>query len=217
MFNSCEILKEHKEINEATSLLKQMGVSGNPICDCKDWDLAHVLPKLSNGNILDMGCQGSPLLLNAAKIGIIGEKIGIDLTPLPQQDGITTIQGDITNTKLPSEHFDYITCLSVVEHGVDVESLSKECGRLLKPKGKMFLTFDYWDPKVIAGMTLFGMPWNIYCKEDAKRLIYKMENNGITMVAPMNWEQKEQVIRPGYHSPGNVSYTFGVFEMEKCG
>jgi SAM-dependent methyltransferase len=215
MFEPCEILRDRAQISEASSLLKGMGVSGNPICECKDWDMAHVLPRLSHGNLLDMGCQGSPLLGNAETIGIVGEKIGIDLVPLPQRHGITLVQGDMTKTNFPSEHFDYITCLSVVEHGVNIKDFSKECSRLLRPGGKLFLTFDYWNPKIHTNMTLFGAPWNIFCKEDAEFVIHETESNGMAMVVPMNWTQGNPVIRPGYHSPGSVSYSFGILEMEK--
>ena len=215
MFNSCEILKSRKEVDKATSILCKMGLMCNSACGCKDWDMAHVLPQLANGNILDMGCQGSLVLSNTILMGIVGEKIGIDLVALPQQFGFKTIQGDLTCTGLPSEHFDYITCLSVVEHGVDTKKFAKECGRLLRRNGRLFLTFDYWDPKTCTSMALFGQPWNILCRIEVESLIQEMEAYGISIVSPMIWTQEEKVIYPGYHSPNNSAYTFGAIEMMK--
>ena len=105
--------------------------------------------------MLDMGCQGSIVLDNAKKLGLAGEKIGIDLVELPAREGIRLIKGDLTDTGLPAAHFDYLTCLSVIEHGVDVRAFVAECARLLKPGGKLFVTFDYWNPKITTDLRLF--------------------------------------------------------------
>jgi SAM-dependent methyltransferase len=48
---------------------------------------------------------------------------------------ITYRHGDITHADYADESFDAITCLSVVEDGVNVESYFKEMWRILKPGG----------------------------------------------------------------------------------
>ncbi len=213
-FNPCEILKTKADIDKSSQFLRSEGLVLND-CDCKNWDLAHVLPGLGHGNILDMGCRGSIVLENAQRLGLAGEKVGIDLAALPPQDGITLIQGDLTKTGLPSGHFDYITCLSVIEHGVDVHAFIAECARLLKPGGKLFLTFDYWDPKITSGIRLFGAPWTLFCRNDVEALIKACAAAGLKIAAPMDWTQQDGVIRPGYWAPGNFAYTFGITEFVK--
>ena len=52
--------------------------------------------------------------------------------------------GDITHTDYADESFDAITCLSVVEDGVNVESYFKEMWRILNPAG-------YWLPGPTTG------------------------------------------------------------------
>lgn len=213
-FDPCEILKTKSEIDRSSRFLHDQGLMLNE-CDAKNWDLAHILPRMGHGNILDMGCQGSIVLDNALHLGLLGDKVGIDLVELPSRKGIRMIQGDLTDTHLPTGHFDYLTCLSVIEHGVDVRAFVAECARLLKSGGKLFLTFDYWDPKISTDLRMFGLAWTLFCRADVENLIRQCASAGLKIVAPMKLTQQDGVIRPGYWSPGNFSYTFGIAEFVK--
>lgn len=51
-------------------------------------------------------------------------------------------QDDITDTKL-SKHWDFITCVSVLEHIKDHEKAVRNMIKLLNPGGRMVLTFPY--------------------------------------------------------------------------
>jgi len=46
---------------------------------CKDWDLAHIVPEIGDGNFLDMGSSDSYILRNISLKRIHGEMYGIDL------------------------------------------------------------------------------------------------------------------------------------------
>ena len=100
-FTPCEILRTKSEIDNSSRFLRNQGLQLN-VCDAKNWDLAHILPRIGHGNILDMGCQGSIVLENAQCLGLKGEKVGIDLVELPMRHGIQLIKGDLTNTGLPA-------------------------------------------------------------------------------------------------------------------
>jgi hypothetical protein len=213
-FKPCEFLKTHDEITLCNTFMEDFKLVPNP-CDCKNWDLAHILPQLSHGNILDMGCQGSLVLANALCVGMIGEKWGIDLAELPPLEGANIVKGDITRTDLPSDHFDYITCLSVIEHGVNAKAFVDETYRLLKPEGTLWVTFDYWPQKIEHDIRLFDLPWTIYCQEDVVRFLDIARQAGLEPAAEIDWTIDEGVICPGYHSPGPFSYTFGVLQMRK--
>ena len=55
------------------------------------------------------------------------------------------------NDKLPFEDssFDFITMLAVMEHLEDDEAMLKECSRLLRPGGGLFITVPSWYAKPV--------------------------------------------------------------------
>ena len=213
-FKPCEFLKTHAEIDFSNQLMSKHQLLLNP-CDCKNWDLAHVLMQLSHGNILDMGCQGSYVLANAVHLGLEGEKIGIDLVALPPMQGATLIQGDITHTTLPSSHFDTITCMSVIEHGVNLKDFRDECARLLKVGGTLYVSFDYWPNAIVHNTRLFNAAWTIFSQRDVLQLLNLFQEVGMEPVGEIDWTTQDGVIRPGYYSPGPMRYTFGLLQLRK--
>jgi SAM-dependent methyltransferase len=210
----CKFLKGPNEVVEATKAILQEGLIPSP-CPPKNWDLSLVLPQLTDGDILDMGCSGSMVLINCVRKGLIGKKFGIDLVAQPAPDGIIHIIGDLTRTSLPSEDFDFITCLSVIEHGVNAYDFFRESSRLLRKGGKLFVTFDYWDPKLHTAVMVLGLPWCIFSKQEICVLIALARTTGLELLHPIDWTIGEPVIKPGYYSPCELSYTFGLIEFRK--
>jgi ubiquinone/menaquinone biosynthesis C-methylase UbiE len=49
---------------------------------------------------------------------------------------------DLNNTEYPDNHFDYIYSISVLEHTNNYSDIIKEFKRILKPNGRLILTFD---------------------------------------------------------------------------
>ncbi len=83
--------------------------------------------------------------------------------------------------------------------------------RLLQPGGKLFVTFDYWNPKVVPPIKLFGLPWQPLDARALERLITECAREGLRLVQPIDWRLGEAVIGPGYYSPHpDVRYTFGI-------
>lgn len=213
-----QFLKTRFEVDEATRFIKDKGWINHGL-SCKDFDLRHIIPELDDGNILDMGANGSFILENAAKRKLEGVKIGIDLSFSEDtvKDGIHHMKGDLMSTGFEDGFFDYITVCSVIEHEVDYERLAKECSRLLLLGGKLFITCDYWEPKVNTdGFELYGLKWNILDRSDVERLIVVCKQYGLHITSEVDWTIQDAVINPKYCSPDNKSsYTFGIFEFEK--
>lgn len=205
----CSILRSQSEIDESKQRLLARGFEPNAGCPPKDWDLARTLPDLHDGNLLDMGCQGSPVLANAARF--TGDKVGIDLVPVPAPPGCRTVVGDLMDTGLPDGHFDAITCLSTIEHGVDVPRFLTEAARLLAPGGRLYITFDYAEPKIHTGITMFGLPWNIFGRADVEALIVEAARHGLAPVEPMDFTMQDRPL-----PYGSFSYTFGMVVFEKA-
>lgn len=210
-------LQTRQQVDNCTNYLK----NNNLLChglSCKDYDLAEVVPLLKDGDLLDMGSQGSSILDNVVRRNLTGLKYGIDLS-YPENSssgGIGLFKGDLMNCPFQDGMFNTITCMSVIEHEVDFNLLGKECARLLKPGGELFMTFDYWDPKVdTSWFKMFGLSWTILDRADVARLIKSLEDHGLYPSGPIDYNTTEPVINPSYCSPTSVSYTFGSIHFIK--
>lgn len=197
------VLSSWEEVGEAINILRNKGLElhGDPV---KNWDLvqiSEILDKYDNNiRVLDMGCgaTGCALLRFLYKRGL-KNCYGIDLS-ISRQDRQTQIglmvkdrimrppfrlvRGDLTQTKFSSNSFDFIISLSVIEHGVDIESFFKEASRLLKSHGNLYISTDYWEPKVSTkGLHRpFGLSWNIFSKKEIEYLVNVAKNYNFRMV-----------------------------------
>jgi SAM-dependent methyltransferase len=216
LLSKCKFLKTRQEVEECSVFLKHNGFISH-ICSGKDWDLAHIIPEIGDGNFLDMGSSDSYILKNIALKKIRGELYGIDLCePVVPVEGVKYIVGDLMDTKLPDRFFKNITCLSVIEHEVDYDKFAREVSRLLVDGGKLFVTFDYWNPKIVSPIKLYGLEWNLLDEQALKQFISICDENSLTLIQDMDWTLGKPVIREGYHSPHpDVSYTFGLVVLEK--
>lgn len=211
-------LKTRKEIDQCTAWLKSKGLISH-FFTCKDFDIANICKELKDGDILDMGANGSFLLPNAVKMGIKGLKHGIDLGK-PEYDltGIQYVRGDLICCPYDNNSFDTITCLSVIEHEIDFEKLAKECSRLLRKGGCLYITFDYWNPKIDTtdvGTKLYGLKWNILDASDVSTLEVELGKQKLHMSSNMDWTIQEAVINPLFYAPYGKSYTFGLLKFIK--
>jgi FkbM family methyltransferase len=207
----CGFLRSRAEIEQCTKYLHSNGLFSHGQ-DCKDWDLARLASQIGDGNLLDMGSSDSYVLRNAVLCRLRGEKYGIDLRPsnVPLRQ-IKYLVGDICAVPLADRFFKTITCLSVVEHGVDFERFARESARLLEPGGHLYVTFDYWEPKITPTIRLYDRSWQPLDRRATEDLIAACQRNSLRMVEDMDWTIDEPVIRHGYHSPEpSMAYTFGM-------
>lgn len=212
----CKFLKSRQEVHDCTQYLLRNGLVTHRL-ECKNWDIANIVWDLSDGNLLDMGSSDSFLLKNASIKGIKGEKYGIDLQePDVPVDGVKYIIGDLMDTQLSTGFFQNITCLSVIEHDVNFERFAKEASRLLVEGGKLYVTFDYANPKVVSELKIFDRPWNILDAREVQDLIDQCAKYNLHVLHDVDWSFNEAVINANYHSPDPmVSYTFGLITFEK--
>ncbi len=216
----CKFLNSRDEVETCTGFLRHLGYYSHSLA-CKDWDLAHVVPEIGDGDVLDMGSSDSYVLKNLAARQRSGHRrgqlYGIDLRePDVPVRGVKYIVGDLMDTKLPDGAFSALTCMSVIEHNVDFARFAAESSRLLNPGGRLFVTFDYWEPKITPPTDLYGLKWQPLDAAATKRFIAECGGQGLRPVEEMDWSTKDAVIRDGYFSPHpDASYTFGLAVFEK--
>lgn len=213
-----EFLKTREQINQSTKWLQDNGYTTHPI-SCKDWELANVVQSIGDGDLLDMGADGSFLLHNAIKKGIKGKKIGIDLievTGTNKAEGAEYFVGDIQNTPFEDNSFDTVVSLSTIEHQVHFGKFAKEVSRLLRIGGNLFVSFDYWNPKPdTSKMQLYKLDWNILDEFDVLTLVTELNRYGLHLTDYIDWTTQDAVINPSYCSPAPVSYSFGLLNFIK--
>lgn len=194
----------------------------------KNWDLYYTSELLNNypktAQILDMGCAGN-FVLNLCHQQGFKNCIGIDLTisAFDRIDQIKHLAGNehkipfklkrmnIMNTTFGDNHFDLVTSLSVVEHEVNLETFFRENYRILKRGGTLFLTTDYWDPKIdTTGIRPFGLAWKIFSKKELNNLVNIAQQNGFSVFD----NSVPSVSVPFVHWKGK-NYTFASVTLTK--
>jgi SAM-dependent methyltransferase len=214
----CKFLASRAEVEQCTQFLRRQGYVSHSL-PCKDWDMAHIVPHIGDGDVLDMGSSDSYLLKNLSLERRSGQLWGIDLRePDVPVVGARYQVGDLMDTGLPSAAFDFVACLSVIEHGVDFERFTQEASRLMRAGGRLYVTFDYWEPRVTPTIRLYDLDWQPLDSEALQEFIRAAAAAGLELIEPMNWSLGEAVIRDGYYSPEpRISYTFGMCVLEKRG
>ncbi len=212
----CKFLKSREEVEHCTRFLHRNGFASHNLI-CKDWDLAHLVSEIGDGNFLDMGSSDSYILKNLTLKRVKGDLYGIDLcdpdVPIPR---VTYLKGNLIETGLPSQHFRNISCLSVIEHDVDYDCFAKEASRLLELGGRLFVTFDYWEPEIIPVIRLYDLAWKPLNKQKLLQFMEACDRQRLKLIQDMDWTLGDPVIHYGYYAPHpTIKYTFGMAVFEK--
>lgn len=196
-----KVLKSYTEIEKANDFLDRYALPKNGHTPEKNWDLyqlyaiAEKMPR--EIKIIDLGC-GSLFALKLLRALGFRNLYGIDLS-MPLRNKLTQAywmwrsrslyvpfhlyRGDLTATRFPAQMFDSAVCLSVLEHGVDMEKLFAEMRRLLRPGGSLFITIDYWEDKINIQQDSkpFSLAWKIFCKRDVEDIIGLAHKSGFSL------------------------------------
>lgn len=130
----------------------------------------HLQVSLAGLKILDVGCGGGILCEAMAKEG--AKVTGIDLSEnvleIAKSHQLKSLQPEnhihyelMSVEALAEKHphqFDVITCMEMLEHVPDPESIISACQKLLKPQGKIFLSTINRNPKAYL-YAIIGAEW----------------------------------------------------------
>jgi SAM-dependent methyltransferase len=206
------VLKEKAEFLNAISITKFLGLPKHNDLP-KNWDSLAALSQIincpfvkKNSPILDAGGEYYSVLLHQLAIyGFINLYcINLAFTSRQKISNIRYQPGDITKSNFRDNTFAAVTCLSVIEHGVDPENFFAEMRRILQPGGILFISVDYWKIKINAGERFsYGAPIKIFSGEEVIRLNEIAGKNNFTLAAPVDLSCKQRVI-----ACDGLKYTF---------
>lgn len=126
---------------------------------------------------------------------------------------IRYVPGDITRYPYPDQRFDAITCLSVIEHGVDVAAFLRDSYRILRPGGTLIVSCDYFADKIdTQGLTAYGVPVHVFDRPDIEKLIASARELGFEPTSPVALDCKD---RPVHWKRLNLEFTFLLLAFRK--
>jgi SAM-dependent methyltransferase len=179
-----KVLQDWIEIGGANKFLSRKGLPRHSSAE-KNWDLYQlytVVESMPRGlNIIDLGCGELMALKFLYAMGFT-KLYGIDLS-VSWRSRLSQVirmwrnhslkfpfhlyEGNLTETNFFDRMFDLAICISVLEHGVDLEDFFAESRRILKADGLLFITTDYWEEEIkVDDNKPFGLPWKVFSKKD---------------------------------------------------
>jgi SAM-dependent methyltransferase len=120
---------------------------------------------------------------------------------------------DITKTNYENNFFDIVTCLSVIEHGVDLNLYFKEMSRILKTNGILITSTDYYETPIdTRGQIAYGVPIHIFTKGEIEEALNISEKYGLFLTSPLDLTCDEKVVCWKQY---DLRYTFLNFVLRK--
>lgn len=186
--NTNKALQRHHDVTYAADALLMEGLPLHPDYN-KNWDnyiaLFHTQIAAPDDPILDAGAGDESAYLPGLKKMGYTNLVGINLDRCDDykagvKNGIRYAYADITSTPFPNDTFRFISCLSVIEHGVDVPVFLAEMARILKPGGHLFVSFDFWDkPLDTTGLITHGASIHIFSNQDVLGILDRAATLGL--------------------------------------
>lgn len=126
--------------------------------------LKHVERERKQVKVLDIGAGDGALLEVFESSGVPGSNLcGVDLEPWAVERlharGFNGTLGRVEELKLPTESFDVVTMIQVIEHVADPQKVMRSVNRTLRPGGVFLLetpNMASWDRRFFAQKTWGG-------------------------------------------------------------
>jgi SAM-dependent methyltransferase len=212
-------LKTQSEVDASVAEAKRLRLP--PLADApKTWDTLAALNEVvtrtgPDARVLDAGAEVYSRFLPWLYLYGYRQLFGINLIfdKTTQQGPIRYEQGDITKTRFEAGWFDAIACLSVVEHGVDLEAYFREMHRILKPGGVLVTSTDYFEtPTDTRGLVAYGTPIRVFTKGDIEAAVQTAERCGFALTGPIDPRTDQRLVTWAQY---DLKYSFVVFAMTK--
>jgi len=214
-------LKNREEVDRTVEDLKNLRLNLHSNIPEKNWDSLIALSIILQNTdkdavILDAGGQISSLILHwLYQYGYHKLKcLNLTFEKKIRRGKVEFIPGDLTNTVFPDNYFDVVTCISVIEHGVNEVNYLKEMHRIMKKGGLLITSTDYWEKKLeISNKFAYDNPVFVYDKNSIQDLLKKAYTNGFKLFGhDIDLSCQEKVVN--WKKTG-LKFTFLIFCLQK--
>ncbi len=213
------VLKTRHEWEEAVAQVKRLGLP--PHGDLpKNWDTLAALDFIlkhtpQQAQILDAGAELYSTLLPS--LFLYGYKnlhgINVVFDSKVQHGSIVYQRGDLTRTDFTDNSFDAITCLSTIEHGVNLRSYFQEMSRILVPGGSLITSTDYYESAInTEGQKAFGVPVHVFTKNEIEMILALAREFDLELTGPLDLRCDEKAVS---WKEFGLNYTFIIFTLRK--
>ena len=195
-------LKSRPDVEQALAQVKKLRLVDHGDLP-KNWDalaaLAVVLDHTDpTSAVLDAGAEYySPLLPSLSLYGyrnLVGVNLAFRKTV--RRGPIRYEPGDLTRTMFEPGTFDAVTCLSVIEHGINLDDYFREMARILKPRGILVTSTDYWpEPLTTGSASVYGYPVKIFNEAEIRSALQLSERHGFELTGPVDLVAREKAVR----------------------
>jgi SAM-dependent methyltransferase len=131
---------------------------------------------------------------------------------LTSPDGrVRFTRDDGTGTRFPDSHFGAATCLSVIEHGVELDPFFSEMQRILVPGGYLVVSTDFWHEPIDTGdRRKFGAPVRIFTRDEVEGIVARAEAHGFRRTGTIDYRCEEKTVEWL-----GLEYTFVDFALKR--
>ncbi|MCK5508947.1 MAG: class I SAM-dependent methyltransferase [Desulfobacterales bacterium] len=213
------VLKKKSEWASVVHEIRDIGLPIHPDLP-KNWDCLYAVSTILfrtnyKAKILDAGADLNTNILPSLYLYGYRNLLGINLIfkkPL-YRGAIRYEYGNIMETKLPNESVDVVTCISVIEHGVDIKRFFREMRRILIPGGILIVSTDYWDESVdTTGKFAYGAPVKIFNRKEILEVFKIAKKHNFMLTSDIDLSCLDKTVSWPEH---DLDYTFLLFTMVK--
>ena len=213
------VLRTNREVQDVIRQVEKLGLPLNDDYP-KNWDSLAALDCIlketdTSAHILDAGAELYSMILPWLFLYGFRHLIGINLVfKHPLKRGLIRYEyGDITRTGFEDRTFDAITCLSVIEHGVNIRSFFEEAARLLEPGGILVTSTDYYcEPIETHDLKAYGVPIHVFTSDEITAMLNIAHECGLEPTGEINLDCQD---KPVTWQVFDLDFTFVVFTLRK--
>jgi SAM-dependent methyltransferase len=223
----CRPLLEKIECDAATTVVEAAGLPSHHDPQ-KNWDTFKCI-----AYIAALGDLEAPILDAGAGVRVVAQRwlhqlgyrelYGCDLKPTVVKPAYASLgfkmsAQELTGTNYASDFFQAVTCISVIEHGVELAGFAREMARIIRPGGLLLISTDYWSEAIdCRGIYPYGADapeMKILTPADIEGFVADCAAAGLELCEPLQLQTRDKAIR---WERTDRDYTFIFLAFRKIG